>query len=464
MLQKIVSHRVLQYRLITQIVMFVVALCMVVMAFQGAGSDDYLSKIFALNIGIIFFCIAWCGLYTSFSNYFFSSSFWLGVTVFFYFVLKSIEQSVFQNNADLLTPLSLVLFFCLFYTIGYSLSSSHVSKRSLAIKINWPRLCRYSLLVFIVLKLLSVICFTIFSAGASTTLDVAAETQNMGMAYLFRIFTLSSLAYYIILYRFYTSGENRKSIFLLTLFLVAEMVLNASRSGLIMLFFINLVFRHKYIKPVPILALLLLSPILVFLVSFFGYVRDIEIGNLNVYWNALEMMIDDMDLVFVLFMARMDVLPLISDAVKLYHNGDLHSLWGGSYIYSILHFIPRGVWADKPPLTAAYVTSVVRPGLFADGVNIYPSIVLEAYLNALWGGVAIVGCTVGFFCRKFDVLFSSKNVVSVVWCAFFFTFPMGLVNEGVHSNYFANMLYLSFLMYVFLLGAKKINAVKYTRG
>ncbi|MFC7419987.1 O-antigen polymerase [Iodobacter arcticus] len=454
------AHAKNNYKIIPLIGMFLLCILMTYSLFIGFANEDKTWQVYSLNLFILLIFVVWTMLYSSFSMFFMSSSFWMAVTILFYFVLKSIEQVNFQGRDDLLMPLFAVIVFVFFYTIGYFITPGMRLNKNINVKINWSKMYLYCLISFFVLKGASFLAFALLSSGAETALEVIAETQNMGMAYLFRIFMVSNVAFYILLFRYYSSGEFKRTVLILTLCMFVDLVLNASRSGIILLFFVHLYFRHKYIKPVPIGLLFCLFPILVFVVSFFGYVRDIGIGNLSVYWDAFKMMSDDIDIVFVLFMARMDVLPLVADAMKLYAKGDIHTLWGGSYIYSFMHFIPRGLWLDKPPLTAAYVTSIVRPELFADGVNIYPSIILEAFINFIWIGVGIVGLIVGFFCKKFDDFFNSGNVLYVVWCMFFFTFPMGLVNEGLHSNYFANMIYLSFIMYLFFIGAKKVNAIK----
>ena len=127
---------------------------------------------------------------------------------------------------------------------------------------------------------------------------------------------------------------------------------------------------------------MVLSPPLVFVIVLFGYVRNIGIGDAGVLIDALGYFRDHSEAVFDLFMARLDMLPHMAKAFALAANGEAPRLNGMSYVYALLHAIPRNVWPDKPPLTAALLTAITDPGPFRDGVLFYPSVVVEGAVQS----------------------------------------------------------------------------------
>ena len=166
--------------------------------------------------------------------------------------------------------------------------------------------------------------------------------------------------------------------------------------------------------------------------------------------SAMNLCVKDMGLVYKLFLSRMDMLPQMIVAFQMNDQGSLKKMYGLSYIYAFLHAIPRPLWPDKPLLTAAYLTSQTYPGAFKDGVNIYPSIMVESFMNFSWFGVPLIGLLVAKLTSWYETFLYSGKPYMQAFGLVNLTFPMGLFNEGIHSNNFASIIYCGVLYFLWL--------------
>ena len=391
-------------------------------------------------------------------NFLFSCAFWVTVTFLFYIVLKALYTIDEIDPGLLQKALALSWLFLGGYFIGQFIWPSIPIMRPLSQPYtSLPRpssyLYRWLILSFYGFKLLNwALMFLV--GGGSTALEVSAATQNQGASYLFKIPTLANASYFIILLFSYKYGKFKRSALLMTLWIIAEAVLGAGRYTLVTTILINLLLYHMYVRPLRLLYLSLLVPPLVFVISLLGYVRNIEIGSAAVYYDALNVFFDEGNLILYLFMSRLDMLPQMTQALSLAELNQIKFEGGMSYIYSLLHAIPRNLWVDKPPLTAAYVTGLVNPGAYSDGVNIFPSIMLEAYINFLWVGAMIIGIVIAGMSALYDKVLRQGCLRNQAFALMAFTFPMSLINEGLHSNIVASLIYL-FVLYIIWLAAIK---------
>lgn len=446
----------------TRLLRFATALfvgcCYMLLDYGVSNSHEKLTAALLLAIGGLMALVA--ANTGSAPRFLFSCAFWVTIEFFFYIILKAVAIA----NEIEPGPLQMALLASFLFLAGFLLGQWLWPIRSLAgaptVKArdgapHGTRLYWWLVLSFIGFKLLLLFLLTTVDAG-DTALDVSRATQNQGAAYLFKIPTLAQGSYFLVLLFAYKHGLYRRTAVVMTLWILFEGVIGAARYSLITTILINLLLCHLYIHPVRLSMLALIAPPLVFLVTFFGYVRNIELANTEVYAAALSKFSEERELMLQLFMSRLDMLPQMAEAFRMDQVGLLKNEAGMSYVYSLLHAIPRNLWEAKPPLTAAYVTELVNPFVFADGVNIYPSIMLEAYMNFLWPGALIIGVVIAWMCRVYEqaLLFGSLRAQAFALLAF--TFPMGLINEGIHSNIFASLIYLIAIYAIWLMATQAI--------
>ncbi len=421
--------------------------------------DLYTLKLALLSVicGILAFV---CSLSSSSAVFLFSSSFWISITFILYFILSAIYipenvELFFVNKSLFLALLMLVGYFCGTLARPFRVRQEPMNA-TLQVYFK-PSATVYWWLIanFIFFKILGIFLALYFASGG-TALEVSASTQNQGAGYIFKIPVLSNLIYFLILIFAYRYGFFKKTAFFMTLFIVLEAIFGAGRYLLVTTILINLALYHFYVRSVRIISLLFWVPPLVFVLSLFGYVRNLQIGSMDAYIDTLTLFSNDPGLIVRLFVARLDMLPMIVEALKIDYLGALKFEGGLSYIYSLLHSIPRSIWPDKPLLTAAYVTQQVNPGLFAAGVNVYPSIMLEAYINFSWPGSFIVGVLLSWFSSFYDRTIRKGALRWQAFALLAFTFPMQFVAEGVHSNIFATFLYIFALYYIWLRLTKSV--------
>ncbi len=412
----------------------------VLFAVYGANASADL-LLATLTIAPVVPLVLLAAAYPSARAWLFSAGFWLTVTIVFYIVLKAWAMIIDGDGATLVAPLAATLVFA----IGYVIAGRPVSRP--------PARPRYRLtdsgvivcaLLFVVFALLGVVLVRLSGAG-NTVLDVSNATQNGGAGYLYRIPLVANGFYLLLLDRAYRARRFVALAMVCTAVALAVAVVGGSRFQIIIVTLWNLYFYNRYIRPLSIVWLMVLSPPLVFVIVLFGYVRNIGIGDAGVLIDALRYFRDHSEAVFDLFMARLDMLPHMAKAFALAANGEAPRLNGMSYVYALLHAIPRNVWPDKPPLTAALLTAITDPGPFRDGVLFYPSVIVEALFNLGWTGIFLVGLAVGALGRGYDRILAGGAPVAATWALLSFTFPMGLFNEGFHSNYVANVLYVTAL-------------------
>ena len=397
--------------------------------------------------------------------YVFSSSFWVAAFAGFYFVLKSFEFAD-SDTTYIEIALAYCLLFLFAYTAGYAAS-------------NWIKFSKHGGQEIIVLRERKFLyaCFAIFvgmrlagfllvrwAVGDSyTQLDLAVQTQNQGMAYLFKILEIGRLAFWSMAAYCFVTRRHFPILGAAALIVLADAVSNASRSTVIFLVLGLLFLYGRFIRRVPYVLLAALLPLLITVVAFFGYVRNIDVGNAAVYTEAVRYFSENPDFVWQLFMQRMDLLPSIAQLLEMRDVGNPEFFWGSSYINAFLHIVPRTLWPEKAPLSAAYMSMQVAPGAFAEGVNLYPSVFMEGYLNFGLAGVVLSGIMVGLLSRMYDRWMRSRSFFRLLLYLAFFTFPLGLLDEGVHSNYFADVLYTATLLTIMLSLFRASGIVRWTR-
>ena len=388
------------------------------------------------------------GHYPTSRAWLFSTGFWLAVAVGFYVVLKALAMIGDGEGAIIAAPLAGTVVFL----AGAALSF----RMPLAVHRDGQRPARHYQLssggIWIVAALF--VTFEAFGvalsrlAGGSTVLEISNATQNGGAGYLFRIPLLANAFYLIILDNAYRGRRNIGLAVVATAALLLAAIAGSSRFQIIILTLWNLYFYNRFVRPLSIVWLAILAPLLAFVVVLFGYVRNIGVGDLGVLIDALGYFRDHTSAIVELFMARLDMLPQMAKGFALYAAGQAPHLDGMSYLYALVHAIPRSVWPDKPLLTAALLTAITDPGPFADGVLFYPSIVVEALFNLGWAGIFVVGVAVGALARGFDAALNSPTLLVSTWALMSFTFPLGLFDEGFHSNYVGNIIYVTALFAV----------------
>lgn len=389
-------------------------------------------------------------LYADGKRFLFSTGFWLVVTVFFYMVLKSID--IWSNDwlsETLIEVLWWTIGFLVAYCVAFALSGRSRHGDGAGPTHAGPIIPPGSewrlLLVFAGFKLLGVLLMAGMGFGGEH-LEVLAATQNAGAAYVFKIPQAGNV---ILLGLLFHSFRNRRgwtvTLLAMTLYL-GEAILTTSRLAIVMLVLWTAFLYHRYRRPIPLLGLALVSAPLVVVVVLFGYARNIGVGSVEAFREALQLLLAEPTLITDLFMARLDLLPEMVLGLELYRNGTLESLNGGSYIYAFLHAVPRNLWEAKPPLTAALLTAETHPLAFSEGVNIFPSLIIEGILNFSYPGVILTGLLTGYLARQYERIMGSEHLAAVAWTLSAFTFPMALFNEGVHSNFTGTLLYMTALM------------------
>lgn len=387
-------------------------------------------------------------LYARADRFLFSPSFWLAVNFLFYFVLKSLDMW----SKDLVTPtlieaLWLGALFLVTYVAVYAWVDARIRSRSapaigapkemiIAPGANWALLAVYA-----AFKLLGILLFA--SAGGGDVLEVSAATQNAGAAYLYRIPTVGNIVFLALLYDAFKHNRGWTVALLALALYLAEAVLSTSRLSLVLVVMWSAFLYHRYRHPISLWRVALIGSPLVLVVVLFGYARNLEVGSAAAYSEAASVLIEQPTLISDLFMQRLDMLPELVTALDLQRAGVLPDLNGASYLYAFLHSVPRSLWEAKPLLTAALATSETHPAAFADGVNIFPSILFEGMANLSYAGIVLSGALIAFLSRQLERAVEADRLVPSVWALSLLTFPMALFNEGVHSNFTGNLLYLT---------------------
>ncbi len=388
----------------------------------------------------------------------FSTAFWLCITYVFYFLLKAIDS--YEYIAP--DPMRLALLSSLTFLVGYYIgqfiwpTQSILRVRPTPGMSGTEPLYYWLLSSYVFFKLLGIAIMVSAGGGGGSALEVAQSTQNAGASYLFMIPKLATIIYFIVILLAYKHGIYRKTAFFLTIFILLEAIAGAARFTIATTVLIHLLLCHLYVRPVRLIYIAALGPLLALVVVFFGIVRDIQLGSIDAYIETFNGLVENSDTIFKLFMNRMDMLPQMAAAFDLDVQGKLKFEGGMSYIYSFLHAIPRNIWPEKPPLTAAYLTELVQPDVFADGVNIYPSVMLEAYINFFWPGTVLVGTILAGLSSLYERALLRGSLRSQALALLAFTFPMQIINEGFHSNVLGVFIYLALLYAVWLLLGRAI--------
>ncbi len=406
-------------------------------------------------------------LYPNGNRFLFSTGFWLVVTVFFYMVLKSIDTWSKDLISDTLVE---VLWLTIGFILTYCVAFIWTGRRLMNAAVRSQRVLPVIppggewllLLIYAGFKVFGVLLMAALGGGGDQ-LEVLAATQNAGASYIFRIPQAGNVIFLGLLFHSFKTNRGWSATGIALALYLGEAVLSTSRLAIVMLVLTTTFLYHRYRRPIPMLRLAFISAPLVLVVVLFGYARNIEVGSAGAYAEAIQVLTDEPTLVTDLFMARMDLLPEMVLGLDLYKNETLQSLNGASYIYAFLHSIPRNLWEAKPPLTAALLTAETHPIAFADGVNIFPSLIVEGILNFSYAGVVLTGLLTGYLARQFERIMDSEHLGATAWSLAAFTFPMGLFNEGVHSNFTGNMLYMTALMALIYKGLLICGALKRQR-
>jgi hypothetical protein len=387
-------------------------------------------------------------LYVRAERFMFSPSFWLVVTFFFYFLLKSLELwSKGMITPTLVEAIWLGTLFLISYVPVYAWQDSLIRKRAklpadtLTETVIAPGATWALLAVYAAFKLLGIALFA--SVDEGDALAVSAATQNAGAAYLYRIPIVGNIVLLALLYNAFKHDRGWTAALLAISFFLTEAVLSTNRLSLVMVVIWSAFLYHRYRSPISLWRLALMGSPLMLVVVLFGYARNIEVGSVSAYLEAAGVLIEQPNLISELFLHRMDMLPQLVDALDLYREGMLPDLNGASYVYAFLHAVPRSLWEAKPLLTAALATSETNPLAFADGVNIFPSILFEGMVNLSYVGVVLSGVLIAFLSRQLERAIEADRLVPSVWALSLLTFPMALFNEGLHSNFTGNLLYLT---------------------
>lgn len=398
----------------------------------------------ALMLAIISLLTLIAAQYASAREWLFSSGFWIAVTVGFYIILKAITIIVADEVETIVAPLGGTALFLAGYAV-----SCWTSRRSITPSPHSGRRLRLAeggvWVVAALFAAFQLLGLALAAQSGATVLEVSNATQNGGAAFFYRLPLISNAFFLIVLDTAYRLRRHYWLALLMTLVIVGTAVLSSNRSQILIVILWNMYFYNRYIQPLNIAWLALLSPPMVFVIVLFGYVRNIGVGDISVVVDALSYFQGNKEAIVDLFMARLDMLPQMGKGFDLYAADLAPQLNGSSYINSFLHLVPRSIWPDKPPLTAALLTAITDPGPFADGVLFYPSVVVEALFNFGWAGILLAGVATGALARSFDALLSGSSLVLSTWVLLFFTFPMGLFNEGFHSNFTGGVLYMTAL-------------------
>lgn len=390
-------------------------------------------------------------MYRSDSQYLFSTGFWLSITVFFYVVLKAVDLWYKDDLTPVLVEvLWLTTLFLLFYCFGYLWTEQRRAKSGLErpsrYEVVIPKGGEWTLLaVYIGFKLIGI---GMLARVGGNALEVAAATANAGASYLYKIPAAANAIFMALLYNAFRYKRGWTVTLIALTFYLVDALVSTSRLSIVLLVLLTAYLYHRYRCPLSLFRISFIGLPLILVVVLFGYARNLEVGSVDAYVQAAQVLREEPTLVSDLFMNRLDMLPEMGEALTLYRTGSLPSLQGGSYLYAFLHAVPRNIWEAKPLLTAALVTSQTHPGPFADGVNIFPSIIVEGILNLSLAGVVLNGLLVGMLSRLYERLLDSSHLLKVTWALTLLTFPMALFNEGIHSNYFASVLYGTAVMFV----------------
>lgn len=405
-------------------------------------------------------------LYPNGERFLFSTGFWLVVTVFFYIVLKSLDIWSKEMDSDTMVEvLWMTTCFLMAYCFAFSRgarSTTSLSRSPAASTVVIPPRGEWLLLaIYGGFKLAGVLMMA--AVGGGNQLEVLAVTQNAGAAYIFNIPKAGNVILLGLMLNAFKNGRGWAVTNIGMALYLAEAILSTSRLSIVMLVLWTAFLYHRHRRPIPLVRLTLISAPLILVVVLFGYARNIEVGSTKAYVEAVQLLMDEPSLITDLFMARLDLLPEMVLGLNLYQNHTLPSLNGASYIYAFLHSIPRNLWEAKPPLTAALLTAETHPLAFADGVNIFPSLIIEGVLNFSYAGILITGLFTGYLARQFERIMDSEQLAPAVWSLGALTFPMTLFNEGIHSNYTGNLLYSTALMAIIYKGLLFTGALKRRR-
>lgn len=411
----------------------------------------------SLNVLFLSFII---GRYSSLKDFAFTSSFWLVVTFLFYIILRSVYSIGELSASNLRAVLLMGVAFLVGYIIGGT-SITFLARRNGSSSNSTPKfmhsrvLYLWLLFCFLLFKLLNIALGNIFSVSGNA-LEISAATQNGGASYLFKIPVLANATYFLIILLAYRFKIYKATAFFLTIWLMCEAILGAGRYTIVVTTLIHIYLYHTYVKSISVIFLAAISPFLISIVSFLGYVRNVEVGSWLAYKKTFEIFLEQRYLILELFIARLDMLPNMVEAYRLLQSGVIELKYGGSYLFAFLHAVPRTVWPDKPPLTAAYITEYVNEGVFRDGVNIFPSVMIEGYMNFAWFGPFFVGWILAILSYWYDAKLRTGSLGAQAFCLMAFTFPMAFVNEGIHSNIMGTLLYLFGLYVIWLLFTKLV--------
>jgi oligosaccharide repeat unit polymerase len=419
--------------------------------FIGAIDDLIYSQVFFGISALV--VIAFFGI--SYRDFVFSAHFWFLITVGLY-----IYGPIFVSYGSIdLYALSKVLLAVLVFLSGYiyilflylkpkkkDTKIEHTSQ-SLNPQAQRKLFC-WLLISFLLVTLVKIYFFNKYLGEAGNALVYSQLMMNNGNSYLHELFSLQFLSYVCFLFVSYNCRCWKNSAIVLTSIILLEATYFSLRFPIILILLLNVYLYHRHIKSVKIITLVSILPFLLFILALMGITRDRGALDIYSYWDWVYVLINDMPLIVERFLHRLDVLPAVVDGFNAVNSGQIPINFGRSYFYELINFVPRGIWPDKPLYTAANLYAFTNPDSFRQGVTILSTIIYEGFWNLGWCGLFVMGSLLSFLAISYDELRKSNSIIKISIALTFFTFPMQLFLEGLHSNYVSLLIYKSALFIV----------------
>jgi hypothetical protein len=197
-------------------------------------------------------------------------------------------------------------------------------------------------------------------------------------------------------------------------------VISGSRSSVIgaaVMFLMVWMIRHQ---KVPTARVMLLAVTGIFSIGMLGALRESTMKG-AVDWSIVT----DLDVTALVSAGRTEMaqrseggafVPVVAKVPK-----EVDFLYGRSYVGTLLFFVPRAIWSEKPrgvgPMTNAYIYQGIemREGQTLSGAGIPPGAAGEAYWNFWYPGVILVYLAYGMFHWWLAALLRQNAEVPAAW-------------------------------------------------
>ena len=198
----------------------------------------------------------------------------------------------------------------------------------------------------------------------------------------------------------------RKSLCLRILFLtylavyIGRLLYIGDRSEILVILLSLTCYWHYRVRNINILTILIMGLMGFIFFQILGIIRDWQVIDFDL---MLEMISISS---FNLFYISEFGFPYIT-LLKLLEDPAAFGLkYGGTYLLSIVLFIPRALFANKPYPASVEFLKVYYPGIYEAGGGLGLFVVAEAFANFSYFGPFLVLFVIGFFMAKIDVLLS----------------------------------------------------------